>query len=357
MKKHKKNVSSVKVTEFLERVKGRRLLIQTHDVPDPDAIASAEAFRFIARAFDIKARIIAHGFPNRRENRALLRECKITVRPLETVKIQKPSRYAWVFIDCLPGRGNVTLHPHAPGDIFLAIDHHTEPETFSKQKGHGIYITDTNTGATASILSRILLDLDIPFPPRLASALSYAIITDTMDFSRGATQADLDSFSALFTKTNQKIISRLINVSKPRQYFSKVHASLANANFYRHVSWVFIGEVESGEIVAEMADFILSCERITWSLALGYNSDRLYLSIRSVNSKAQCGRVIHKLIEKHKGAASGHDLFAGGFIELDTPDDAVEVADIIIKRFIRIILRIPLSMDLPDGTPLVEENG
>jgi len=345
--------AGAKVSEFLNHIKNRRLLIQTHDVPDPDALASAEAFRVIAKEFGIKARIIVNGFPNRRENRALLRECKIKIRPLESVKIQKPSRYAWIFIDCLPGGGNVTLHKNAPGDVFMAIDHHVKAEVSSKLKKKGIYITDPNTGATATILCSILLNLDIPFPPRLASALSYAIITDTMDFSRGTTRADLDCFSGLFPKTNQKIISRLRNASKQRQYFNMVHKSLVNANFYRQISWVFIGAVESGEIVAEMADFILSCERITWSLALGYNSDRLYLSLRSTNEKANCGKIIHKLAWKQKGAVGGHNRFAGGFIELDSSADAKEGAKVIIDHFIRIILRIPQSMDMPVGAPLV----
>jgi len=345
--------AGAKVSEFLNHVKNRRLLIQTHDVPDPDALASAETFRVIAREFGIKARIIVNGFPNRRENQALLRECKIKILPLGSVKIQKPSRYAWVFIDCLPGGGNVTLHKNAPGDVFLAIDHHVKAKVSSKLKGKGIYITDPNAGATATILGSILLDIDIPFPPRLASALSYAIITDTMDFSRGTTRADLDCFSGLFPKTNQKIISRLRNASKPRQYFRMVQKSLVNANFYRHISWVFIGAVESGEIVAEMADFILSCERITWSLALGYNSNRLYISLRSENAKANCGKIIHKLAWRQRGAVGGHNQFAGGFIELDSSADAKEIAEVITDQFIRIILRIPQSMDVPDGSPLV----
>ena len=40
--------NAASIAAFLDRIKGRRLLIQTHDVPDPDALASAEAFRMIA---------------------------------------------------------------------------------------------------------------------------------------------------------------------------------------------------------------------------------------------------------------------------------------------------------------------
>ncbi len=121
-----------KITKFLDRAKSRRLIIQTHDIPDPDAIASAEAFRVMARHLGVKAIIVSNGFPQRRENRMLLRECMITLKPLESLKIKRPEHYAWAYIDCLPGGGNVTIHPLAPGDLFLAIDHHDGPKSALK---------------------------------------------------------------------------------------------------------------------------------------------------------------------------------------------------------------------------------
>jgi len=275
----KEETLKTQVAAFLKLVGKRRLWIQTHDVPDPDALASAEALRVIARHFGMRAQIVAKGFPHRRENKALIRECKIPLKPLESVKIQSVSRAAWAFIDCLPGGGNVTLHPHAPGNLFLAIDHHGNPGNSLKNNPGAYVITDRSAGATATMLGMLLFGLDVPFPPRLASALSYAIISDTLDFSRGASQTDLDVYAALFPFTNQKIISRLRTTTKSQMYFRTLHRALANAGFYRHVSWVWTGEVKSGEDVAEMADLILSCERITWSLALGYAGDRLYLSM------------------------------------------------------------------------------
>ena len=65
-----------------------------------------------------------------------------------------------------------------------------------------------------------------------------------------------------------------------------------------------------------MADFILTCERITWSLAIGYTKTRLILSLRSSSPRAQCGKVIHRLIPRGEGTAGGHNQFAGGFIPL-----------------------------------------
>ncbi len=343
------------VTGFFERVKNRRLYIQTHDVPDPDAAASAEAFRIIAKSFGLYGRIIANGFPNRRENKTLLKECHINIRPLDDVKIRNPNRYAWVYVDCRPGGGNVTLHQTAPGDLFLSIDHHIAKSLQAKMEKHGTFIMETSAGATSTIMGQVLFELGIPFPPRLAAALSYAIITDTMDFSRGSTKADLDLFTRLAPKTNQKIISRLRNVSKPRDYFRIMHNSIENTMIYRHLAWVYIGKVKTGEIVAEMADYILSCERITWSMAIGMSGDRMYLSLRSSAPKAHCETVIHRIASGHNGAVGGHDHYAGGYILLDEIDraDPEIAAKRLSDRFMRSILRIPRIEEVPSGSPLI----
>ena len=342
------------VEDFFGSIHGRRLLIQTHDVPDPDALASAEALMVAARRYGIQARIYANGFPQRRENVVFMKVCHITLYPLESLDIHHPSRYAWAFIDCLPGGGNVTMHREAPGDVFLAIDHHVTMDTSVRFSGKGYYISYPTMGSTATVLARIMFGLDIPLSPRLAAALSYAIITDTQDFSRGWSAEDLEVYSALFPTSNQRIISRLRNVSKPRSYFRKVHRSLADTRFYRHAAWVYVGGVENGEMVAEMADFILTCERITWSLALGYASGRLYLSLRSVSGKARCGHIIRRMTARYNGAAGGHNQFAGGFVNLDPGSKPEAVAMDIVERFLRILYRIPKSADVPHGTPLVQ---
>ncbi|HUT62738.1 MAG TPA: hypothetical protein VMZ04_02160 [Anaerolineae bacterium] len=344
------------IKDFFELIVGRQLWIQTHDIPDPDALASAEAFRIIARYFGVSGRIVLNGFPNRRENRALIQECKIKTRPLESVKIRFALRSAWAFVDCLPGSGNVTLHPLAPGDIFMAIDHHVKAVNSWSDYPHAFITVNRTAGATATLIGKLLLELEIPFPPRLASALSYAIITDTQDFSRGASEVDLDMYAALFPLTNQKIISRLRNVTKPKQYFNIVHRSLANTYVYRHLAWVFIGEVESGESAAEMADFILSCERITWALALGNNPEKIFLSLRSSNPYARCEKIIHKLVPHSQSTVGGHNQFAGGYIIFDKTTDPNELADILVKRFVRLILRLPKSAEDPVGNLLVEKD-
>lgn len=343
-----------KTAEFMGRVGKRTLLIQTHDIPDPDAIASAEAFRMIARHFGVKAILVANGLPQRRENRTLLRECMISLRSLDEIRISNPSRYAWVYIDCLPGGGNVTMHPDAPGDLFMAVDHHGRPHLSSQEMATEFLVIEEEVGATATLLGEALIEMGVPITTRLASAMSYAIISDTQDFSRGASKTDLEVYASIFPHTDQRIISRIRNSRKSRRYFRTVYRCLESTATYRNVAWTWLGPVESGEIVAEMADFVLSLEHITWSLALGHTEDRMFLSLRSSSPNASCAKAIRRLVPFSPFTVGGHDRFAGGFVPVDTITDIDEMADFLIERFTRHVLRIPVSQPAPKGTPLIK---
>jgi nanoRNase/pAp phosphatase (c-di-AMP/oligoRNAs hydrolase) len=60
----------------------------------------------------------------------------------------------------------------------------------------------------------------------------------------------------------------------------------------------------------------------TWSMCTGVFADRLYLSIRTTNSRADAGRLMRRLLGR-KGKGGGHGMMAGGWIPLDqagTPD-------------------------------------
>jgi hypothetical protein len=122
---------------------------------------------------------------------------------------------------------------------------------------------------------------------------------------------------------------------------------------YRNVAWTWIGKVENGEIVAEMADFILTLEHIEWSLALGHTTDRMFLSMRSTSPSASCAKMIRKLVPFSPFTVGGHDRFAGGFILVDHMDDIEEMAEFLIERFIHQLLKIPVSQPMPKAAPLI----
>ncbi len=183
--------------------------------------------------------------------------------------------------------------------------------------------------------------------------MSYAIISDTQDFSRGASKTDLEVYAAIFPHTDQTIISSIRNARKSRSHFRTVHRCLETRTYSENIAWTWVGEVESGETVAEMADFILGLETIEWALALGHTHDRMFLSMRAASQSGSCADMIRKLVPFSPFTVGGHDRFAGGFIPVDRTEDIDEMAEFLIERFIHQTLKIPASQSVPRGTPLI----
>jgi hypothetical protein len=52
----------------------------------------------------------------------------------------------------------------------------------------------------------------------------------------------------------------------------------------------------------------------TWSLVTGYFGDRLYLSIRTTNARADAGGLMRRIIGR-RGKGGGHGMIAGGWID------------------------------------------
>src|SRR3954451_9678219 len=98
------------------------LIILPHDNPDPDALASAAALRFIInQAQEDKEVIIAlGGIVGRAENRAMLRYLNINLVPVGEIDFSTNPQVA--LVDTQPGRINNSLPENFSATI--VIDHH-----------------------------------------------------------------------------------------------------------------------------------------------------------------------------------------------------------------------------------------
>src|SRR5438132_8738038 len=98
------------------------LVIHPHDTPDPDALASAAALRFIlSQALEGKEIVIAlGGIVGRAENQAMLRYLNINLVPVGEIDFSRHPQVA--LVDTQPGRINNSL-PEGFSPT-MVIDHH-----------------------------------------------------------------------------------------------------------------------------------------------------------------------------------------------------------------------------------------
>ena len=321
----------------------KRLLIVLHDNPDPDAIASAWALtRLVETQYNVKTTMAYGGYVGRSENRAMVRELGIPLKRIGRIRFASYDRIA--LVDSQPGARNNSL----PSDIscHLVIDHHPRRRGLRAE----LAVIDTDVGATATILVEWLLEDDVEIGADLASALSYAIRSETQELGREASRRDIQAHTTVYPKASMRKLARIIHPKLPRSYFVTLKEAISRATSFRNTICAHIGEVPYPEVVAEVADLLLKHERISWVLCTGRFVNELIISIRSSNRNAKAGRLIQRLVPD-RDRAGGHDTFAGGRILLTGYQkeeiDALEQG--LSHRFVQL-----LGYDSAECKPLVE---
>jgi nanoRNase/pAp phosphatase (c-di-AMP/oligoRNAs hydrolase) len=287
---------------------GGRWLVLTHDNPDPDALASAMLLRTVLRrGFHQRATAAYGGIVGRAENREMLRSLRLEISHVRHLSLKRYSRFA--LVDTQPRTGNNQLPADVQPD--LVIDHH--PLRKPTLAAPFVDIRPSY-GATATVLGEYLLAAGIRPTHALATALIYAIRSETQDFSREFAGPDKAIYDLFFPLANHRLLARIQNPRLPLAYFGDLHAALERLEAVDSLVLSHLGEVGQPDIVPELADLLLRMEGKTWSLCTGYFGERLYLSIRTTNPRADAGGLMRRLIGR-RGKGGGHGRTAGGWID------------------------------------------
>lgn len=289
--------------------KSARWLVLTHDNPDPDALASALILgRVIRTAFKQNVTLAYGGIVGRAENREMFRTLRLPFTHIRGLSFK--SYDAFALVDTQPRTGNNQLPPRILPDV--VIDHH--PVRQSLQSGL-FFDVRPEYGATATIAAEHMLAAGIRPTHAEATALIYAIRTETQDFAREYTGRDKEIYDLFFPRADHRLLARIQSPRLPLTYFANLHDALENLETVDTLVVSHLGIVEQPDIVPEIADLLLRLEGKTWALCTGFFQDRLYLSIRTTNTRAEAGALMHRLVGR-RGKGGGHGRTAGGWIDL-----------------------------------------
>lgn len=333
--------SRQKLTLLRELVpRGGRVLILTHDNPDPDSLASAAALSFLlAEVCAAESALAFGGIVGRAENRALLRYLPIQAQPVEALSLEEFTLLA--LVDTQPRTGNNSLPPDRLPAI--VIDHHP-----LRRQTRQVPFRDIRRGygATSTILTQYLRAAGISPDTRLATALFYAIQSETQDLGREASPADVEAALYLYPFTNRRLLSRIEYSRVPPEYFRALGRVLKSAIVHDGVVISRLGDLEYPDMVAEMADLLLRLENARWAICLGTYGEDLFLSLRTSEADVNAGAFIRKAVGRI-GAAGGHGMSAGGRIPVkDQGAKAVaRLQERLIRRFLR-ALKVPPGVGL-----------
>src|SRR5207237_3657 len=107
------------------------------------------------------------------------------------------------------GVAMVDVQPHYVGGLIdrvdLVIDHHPE------QPGYTAVFKDIRPdyGSTSTILTEHLRAVDVNISERTATAMLYAIKSDTLFFNRSTNRVDLEAFSYLYPLADAALIRKM----------------------------------------------------------------------------------------------------------------------------------------------------
>ena len=299
-----------KLEKLARLLKGKsNLLIVMQDNPDPDSIAAAVALRKLANTLAQVHCSIAHGGTvGRGENRALVHYLDLNLRPFDRIELERFDLTAMV--DTQPGTGNNSFPPGSVPDI--VIDHHPVRKTTRSAQ-----LADVRKryGATATILFEYLCQAAIEPDIPLATALLYAIRSDTQDLGTEATHADIEAIGALYPIANKRMLSHIQRGKVQREYFQLLARAIETARIYDYCIITDIGEITIPDMVGEVADLLLRDDHATWALCYGLFREKLLLSIRTSDTSKRADVVMRKVVAR-RGTAGGHDTIAGGQIPL-----------------------------------------
>ena len=144
--------NKTRLEKLQELTRGKRkVLIVTHNHPDPDALAAAFALKYLLQSkWKVGSIIASSGVVGRAENRAMIRHLKIDLRALSEINLNNYSVIA--LVDTQPGAGNNSLPKSIIPDI--VIDHHVPFR--AKTRLAKYYDIRTDYGSTSTILAEYL---------------------------------------------------------------------------------------------------------------------------------------------------------------------------------------------------------
>lgn len=315
---------------MFEWARGRgRIVLVVHDNPDPDCLASALALHsLLNEKVNEDATIAFSGMIGRSENLIMAGVLEIPLVPLEIVDF---SKYGIVcMLDTQPGTGNNSLDPAITVDI--VIDHHPLRE---KSRECSWVDVREDYGVTATILYEYLLANDIAIDSRLATAIFYAIKSDTQDLGREANIPDREAYLKLFPLVDKQLLYKITNPRQPVEYFTTIRRTLDYCRIYGNAVVVNMRGVVFPELVAEMADFLLKMEGVEAVLSFGEYSKEMVISVRTSTPDINAGEMVKRLV-KGVGVGGGHAFMAGGKISPVSADAGLitELEKLITDRFL-----------------------
>jgi nanoRNase/pAp phosphatase (c-di-AMP/oligoRNAs hydrolase) len=302
----KRTTRSSRLLEVLREFESS--LIITHDNPDPDAIASGWALVSLVREkLGQPARLVGGGGIVRAENRHMVRLLQPPIELLDNVQVV--GKTAAVLVDCDLAAGNHLLASSALRPVAV-IDHHLSHGPRQRVRFRDVR---PHVAASASIVASYLREQGLAIDWKLATALLYAIRTETLGGETHYSRLDKQILAWLSERADPKTLAEIESAPLSGEYFSDLVLALQSTFVYDDAALCFLPKAQGAEIIGEVADLLIRHVDVKRVLCAALIGEDLLLSVRTERGSGDASELVRRTLE-NLGQGGGHQHRAGGKI-------------------------------------------
>jgi hypothetical protein len=179
--------------------------------------------------------------------------------PIELVdETSADDETATILIDCGPGTKNHLLTREGIRPVGV-IDHH-----LNGSRGARLPFKDIRprVAASATIVASYLREQDVEPGPKLATAMQYAIRTETMGSETRHSRLDRSIIVWLTARAEPELIAEIENAPLIRDYFGDLVLAMQSTFLYDDAAFCLLPRAHCAEIVGEVADLLIRCQGV-----------------------------------------------------------------------------------------------
>lgn len=299
----------MKLSDFLSF---QNIVIQCHDNPDADALASGTALVWYFEKMGKSVRFIYRG-----RNELTKSNLKIMLETLCIPVSYEPdfseNPDLLILVDCQYGERNVTK---TEAKQIAVIDHHqlsgNAPE---------LSVIKSNIGSCSTIIWNLIREegLDPNSDKNLATTLYYGLFTDTNRLSEVSHPLDRDMIDNL-SSLQRTLITKMCNSNiSLNELLISGKAILSCQHHEDHKYLILEAESCDPNILGVISDFALETDSVDIVLAYYVNSYEVKFSVRSCVKEVHANELAAYLSTGY-GGGGGHLFKAGGSLNPDKLD-------------------------------------
>lgn len=283
------------------------IVIQGHDNPDADAIASGFAVYRYLKINGKEPRLVYGGrnFIRKTNLVMMIEDLNIPIEHVETIDAPQ----LLVMVDCQYGAGNSTVFP---AQNVAVIDHHrvsTELPELSR--------VQTHLGACCTLVWSMLKaeGYDVKHDREVATALYYGLYTDTSSFTEIVHPLDKDMHDE--GGYDKLLMQKYKNANMTLEDLEVAGAALLHSDYLDAYRVAIVKSAPCDpNVLGIISDLILEVDAVDMCIVFNEQKGGVKISVRSCVEEVKASELAFELC-KGIGSGGGHVAKAGGFIQMD----------------------------------------